>query len=258
MTYRISQVVALVCLGVACGQARAADSSKLNTGATAVESLTAHVRRLLAEPAASYPDPWKPRRERPQQFFVLPGEKLSYPERLTAMGLAGLANRGGPRLFIRGHFGFNADADRFWLSRLAQEYGMNHREISLDEALKEFRGTVRGAVICDDQLPATEAVALTLAGTLRLLPALPAMETRLKAAGIAVLLDLRGVWRDHVAAQQWGFDVVGPRLNDQLIGFLDVRNKSLWGVADYLVLDLRAFRWRFDPDPPHAAVVSLG
>ena len=95
---------------------------------------------------------------------------------------------------------------------------------------------VRGAVICDDQLPATEAVALTLAGALRLVPALPSMETRLKAAGIPVVLDLRGVWKDHVAAQQWVFDVVGPRLSDQLIGFLDVRNKALWGVADYLVM----------------------
>ena len=83
---------------------------------TRVESLTAEVRRLLSEPSPSYPDPWKPRRERPREFLVLPGEKLTYAERLTAMGLAGLANRKGPQLFIRGHFGFNADADRFWLS----------------------------------------------------------------------------------------------------------------------------------------------
>lgn len=205
----------------------AADPSKSDPPASQVESLTVQVRELLAEPFTPYPDPWKPRRERPKAFCVVPGEKLSYPERLTAMGLAGLANRGGSRLFIRGHFGFNADADRFWLSRLAQEYGMDHRDISLDEALKEFRDTVCGAVICDEQLPATEAAALTLAGALRLVPALPSMETRLKAAGIAVVLDLRGVWKDHVAVQRWVFDVVGSRLNDQLIGFLDVRHKAL-------------------------------
>ena len=91
-------------------------------------------------------------------------------------------------------------------------------------------------MICDEQLPATEAVALTLAGALRLVPALPAMRPRLETAGIPVILDLRGIWKDHVAAQQWVFDVVGPHLSDQLIGFLNVRNKALWGVADYLVM----------------------
>ena len=201
-----------------------------------VASLTVAARRLLSEPSVPLPDPWKPRRDRPREFFVVPGEKLSYAERLTAMGLAGLANRQGPRLFIRGHFGFNADADRFWIARLAEQYDMAPREIGLDQALKEFRGNVRGAVICDEQLPATQTVALTLAGVLRLVPAMPAMQARLEAAGIPVVLDLRGAWKDHVAAQQWVFDLLGPRLSDQAIGFLDVRNKALWGVADYLVM----------------------
>jgi hypothetical protein len=166
----------------------------------------------------------------------VPGEKLSYAERLTAMGLAGLANRQGPRLFLRGHFSFNADADRFWIARLAEQYGMAPREIGLDQALRQFRGDVRGAVICDEQLPATQAVALTLAGVLRLVPAMPAMQARLETAGIPVVLDLRGAWIDHVVAQQWVFDLLGSRLSDQAIGFLDVRNKALWGVADFLVL----------------------
>jgi hypothetical protein len=213
-----------------------AESQRPNPAASRLDVLNVRTRRLLAEPSVPYPDPWKLRRERPKEFVVLPGEKLSYAERLTAMGLAGLANRGGPRLFIRGHFGFNADADRFWLSRLAREYGMAHREIDLDQALKEFRGAVRGAVLCDEQLPATETVALTLTGALRLVPVLPPVQPRLEAAGIPVVLDLRGVWKDHVAAQQWVFDLVGPRLSDRLIGFLDVRNKALWGVADYLVM----------------------
>jgi hypothetical protein len=116
-----------------------AEPPKSGPTAPRVESLTAQVRELLAKPSPAYPNPWKPRRERPKAFVVLPGEKMSYAERLTAMGLVGLANRGGPRLFIRGHFAFNADADRFWLARLAEQYGMNHREVSLDEALKQFR-----------------------------------------------------------------------------------------------------------------------
>ena len=201
-----------------------------------VASLTAAARRLLSEPSAPLPDPWKPHRGRPREFFVVPGEKLSYAERLTAMGLAGLANRQRPRLFIRGHFGFNADADRFWIARLAEQYNMTSREIGLDQALKEFRGDVRGTVICDEQLPATQTVALTLAGVLRLVPALPAMQARLETAGLPTVLDLRGAWKDHVAAQQWVFDLLGPRLSDQAIGFLDVRNNALWGVADYLVM----------------------
>jgi hypothetical protein len=232
MTMRACQAAAVTMLWLTCILAADTQSAEPSEQ-PGVTALTVAVREMLAEPVTAYPAPWKPRRERPREFVVVPGEKLSYAERLTAMGLAGLANRAGPRLFVRGHFGFNADADRFWVSRLAHEYVISHREISLDDALAEFRGSIRGAVICDEQLSATEAVALTLAGALRLLPALPSMQPRLEAAGIHVVLDLRGRWQDHVAAQQWVFDVVGPRLSDQLIGFLDVRNKALWGVADY-------------------------
>ncbi len=201
-----------------------------------VELLTAQVRNLLAAPSPTYPDPWRARRDRPHEFAVLAGETMTYAQRLTAMGLAGLANRQGPRLFIRGHFDFNADADRFWLARLADQYGMSHREVAFDEALHEFHTVARGAVICDEQLPATEVVALTLAGAFQLVPALPEMETSLRAAGIPVTLDLRGAWQDPVSAQQWCFDLVGSRMSDQLIGLLDVRGRALWGIADYLVM----------------------
>jgi hypothetical protein len=132
---RLRLVVTLLVLLFMSDPTKAAEPSKSDPTAAPIESLTAKVRALLTEPSPAYPDPWKPRRERPNEFLVLPGEKMTYAERLTAMGLAGLANRDGPRLFIRGHFGFNADADRFWLVRLAEQYGMNHREVSLDEAL---------------------------------------------------------------------------------------------------------------------------
>jgi hypothetical protein len=167
MALRVSQAVLLVLSPVIFVTRAAADPPKSTLTDSRVEFLTSQVRGLLAEPSPPFPDPWKPRRERPKEFFVVPGEKMTYAERLTAMGLAGLANRGGPRLFIRGHFGFNADADRFWLARLAGEYGMNHREVTLGKALTEFRGSVRGAVICDERLPAAEVVAFTLAGALR-------------------------------------------------------------------------------------------
>ena len=62
------------------------------------------------------------------------------------MGLAGLANRDGPRLFIRGHFAFNGDADRFWLARLGEQYGMKYREVRLDEALDEEGVVVQDAL----------------------------------------------------------------------------------------------------------------
>jgi hypothetical protein len=232
----ISSLHALLAVSICWATGAAAEPPSRGLADSRIEALTAQVRELLAESPQPHLDPWKPHRERPEAFSVVPGEKLTYAERLTAMALTGLANREGPRLFIRGHFAFNADADRFWLARLAGQYGMHHREMCLDGALRQFRDAVRGAVICDDRVPATEVVALTLAGAFRLVPALPEMEARLKAAGIPVVLDLRGAWTDHVEAQQWVFDLVGPRLSDQLIGFLDVRNKALWGVADYLVM----------------------
>ena len=122
------------------------------------EALARKVSALLAAAKPDYPDPWRPRYTRPRRVVVIPGEKLSYGERLTAMALAGLANRDGPRLFIRGHFGFNADADRFWLRRLADDYGIRHSEIGLDDALEQFRSSVRGCAAIAATLRAAKPV----------------------------------------------------------------------------------------------------
>jgi hypothetical protein len=71
--YRFILAVALVLLVSFPGLGEAADPSTPNAAASDVETLTAKVRGLLAETAASYPDPWKPGWQRPKQFFVVPG-----------------------------------------------------------------------------------------------------------------------------------------------------------------------------------------
>ena len=65
---------------VAAGQAQLSQPDPV---ASKIDAMTNSVRHLLIESALPYPDPWKPQRSRPPEFWVVPGEKFSYAERLT-------------------------------------------------------------------------------------------------------------------------------------------------------------------------------
>lgn len=88
---------------------------------------------------------------------------------LAALG--GLANREGPRLFIRQF----PDPDDFWWAEMTREGGwLGGRPVeridTLSALLQRFRAAYRGAVVWDERVPATSNLASTLAGAESLLP----------------------------------------------------------------------------------------
>ncbi len=84
--------------------------------------------------------------------------------------LQGLANREGPRLYLR-----YLDVDDFWLRLLREEDPwLRDRKLveleSVEELLATFRSSYRGAVVWDEKSPATSNVASTVCGAEDLLP----------------------------------------------------------------------------------------
>ena len=89
--------------------------------------------------------------------------------------LQGLANRGGPRLYLFYCTEFNVDTDQFWFDWFRGEDGwLRNTEIhaltGVTEAIQTFRDEFDGLVVYDPKVPATSNLASTAAGADRLLP----------------------------------------------------------------------------------------
>lgn len=90
--------------------------------------------------------------------------RLYYDSIFLAVSLQGIVNREAPRLYFKFF-----DVDRFWRETIDAESnwlrGRPEETIeTLDELLCTFGGEVGGWVIYDERVPATSAVAATLAG----------------------------------------------------------------------------------------------
>lgn len=89
--------------------------------------------------------------------------------------LQGLANRDGPRLYLRHTSEFGVDTDGFWLDWFRGEDGWLRtstiRDITdLDALLTDLREVFEGLVVYDERVAATACLASTAAGVERLLP----------------------------------------------------------------------------------------
>jgi GxGYxYP putative glycoside hydrolase C-terminal domain/GxGYxY sequence motif in domain of unknown function N-terminal len=89
--------------------------------------------------------------------------------------LQGLANRGGPRLYLFYCTEFNVDTDQFWFDWFRGEDGwLRNTEIrplaDVTDAIQAFRDEFDGLVVYDPKVPATSNLASTAAGADRLLP----------------------------------------------------------------------------------------
>ena len=124
-----------------------------------------------------------------------PGAVLerAYDELALVATLQGIVNRAGPRLYLRGVAGGGEpDLDAFWWERMA-ELGWEVararvEEIDrLEDLLARFGEVACGLVVWDPRLPATQAVAATVAAVEDLLPVArrpaPSLYADLVAAG---------------------------------------------------------------------------
>lgn len=114
--------------------------------------------------------------------------------------LQGLANREAPQLYLFFCEQFGMDTDRFWLEWFRGEDGwLRDTEVralpDLDSVLAAFRNEFDGLVVYDGNVPATAAVASTVAGVEQLLP------VRFDQATNSVFLRLT---RQHnIPVKQW-------------------------------------------------------
>ncbi|MFQ6096685.1 MAG: GxGYxYP domain-containing protein, partial [Armatimonadota bacterium] len=204
-------------------------------------------RAMKAHPVAL---PAELRKTRPRWLAAVDcSDVREHGARLTLMALQGLVNREGPRLYLVAMHGFNADADRFWLERFQDEYGIPHRLMSVEEALREFASGLPGVVIWDEDLPVTRNIALMIASLTGYLPVSPVGAAR-RAVSSEGEIDLRGVFSDHLAAQRWAIERLLPHLDKTNVGCVCERDRSLSLCRDYLVMR-GAFMCDLSSSPTH-------
>lgn len=163
-------------------------------------------------------------RSQPTRLDVVNCEGLSDSRKIAVMLLQGLANRGGARLYLRGLHDFNNRADDWWLERLRDHYGVPSTPTTWEQAFGQYGAGCGGLVVWDDKLPATQNVAAMLAGFRSWLACAPADVEAVKAAtALPIAVDLRGVWKDHLASQRWALQHLVPKLPRDDIGCICAR-----------------------------------
>jgi len=222
----------------------------------------------------------------------------SYPERLCAAALQGLANRGGPRVFLdygvyddpearrtneafiderawRGKYrDMLGDQDRLCLDYYEGAHGISARRVeSLDALIAENRSLVSGRVVWDESMPDTANVTLMLAARDGLLPVTAGMADRAGTAGLPVAHDLRGRWAGRLELYRWALDELFPDCTEGSIACVEPEWRRP-EFADYLVQN-RIFTYSlssggsgaggtilrllaFGPAPLREAVFALG
>jgi hypothetical protein len=168
---------------------------------------------------------------RPQEkpvVWVLDIEKVSRGELIAAVAVQGLANRHGPRVFLRQvnriwpvAFSFYEirnykekigpevlarfpSPDHFWIDVYSRKWGCDFREVaSLDELVARNRDVIKGAVRLGGNDPNAEVVAATIAGLQDLIPINDeALKHRPALADLPVVVDLRERYPVNTTAQQ--------------------------------------------------------
>lgn len=125
-----------------------------------------------------------------------------YDETFLLTSLQGLANRDRPRLFVR----YNAAPDDFWWQEIRKPGGLAAeaevvKPATLAELLAKYRDRYRGLVVYDESVPATSAVAATVAGADDLLvvrydPDVRSLYTRLTTGPNALPVAVRLIHED--------------------------------------------------------------
>jgi len=168
--------------------------------------------------------------------FVLDVSKLGFGERLAAASIQGLANRRGPRVYLR--YGFYDDPasrrtnesfmpDEIWestfrpmmgdqdeanLAYYREACGMSFEELpGLDALARRFRSILRGFVVYDPELPETIDAAACLAGLEDLVIVPPALAAWASGLGLEPRRDLRGRWKDRLELFAWAAEGLYPR-----------------------------------------------
>jgi hypothetical protein len=167
-----------------------------------------------------------PRFAEPKRLEVVDITGLPGEEKLLLGTLQGLVNRRRPRVYLIGDDAANGEGRTTWLRDLGVRYTIHDDAWTL---VAKFRGSVRGSIVVDPNVPDSINVATTLAGLRDAVVATPALAERLEREyGLPVLEDLRGRFASRLDAYEWQFAHLWPHTTHRLlIGLPPLRDVSL-------------------------------
>lgn len=190
---------------------------------------------------------------------------LTLDRQLTALALAGLVNRSGPRLYLdtAAVNWPNRGADAYWRQHYTTHQGLVFApRVSFDLALARFASSYRGLVVYDPARDGSRWVAMTLAGLDALLPVTPDWRALPALAGQPVVHDLRGRFANDLAAYAWAAAALLPRCAPNAVysagsehdGILLGGDRAVVLAADYGVAErMFFFNLSFSPRPTQHA-----
>ncbi|HEU0001151.1 MAG TPA: GxGYxYP domain-containing protein [Ktedonobacteraceae bacterium] len=169
-----------------------------------------------------------------------------YDMQLSVTTLAGLINRGQPRVYLLS----NNDADSLFNALLAHvpHEHVNTGELgTLDAMLQTYRDTVKGMVIYDPAMPDSVNVATTMAGLRGAIVVSPRQAATLqqKPYQLPIVADLRTYhWKNRLQAYRWAEDNLLKEASKQVVAGLNPTIAG--GLRSYLVAT-RSFVYWLNP-----------
>lgn len=164
---------------------------------------------------------------KPLHLDVADVSDLAADRVLALTTLQGVVNRKIPRIYLLPGKGENREGKRTWLETLGIPSSTVADPMSL---IAKYRDAIKGVVIYDPAVPATINVATTLAGLDGAIVASPELAATLR---LPTDEDLRGRFRDDLAANTWAVDNLWPRTTHRLLVAMDPRFAG--SVRDYAV-----------------------
>ena len=141
---------------------------------------------------------------------------LDGDEQSLLVTLQGLVNREQPGIYL--YWGTDS-TNQQWLDIMRVPHRITTKPW---EFLDRYRSRVRGAIVYDPNLPDTINVATTMAGLRGCVIATADLARRFN---LDIIEDLRGRFTSRVAAYQWAFDNLWPRLSDRILTAISPSNK---------------------------------
>lgn len=182
----------------------------------------------------------------PAHLEIYDIQDAAYDAQLSVTTLAGLINRGQPRVYLLS----NSDADSLFntlLAHVPHEYIKIGTQSTLDTMLRTYRDVVKGMVIYDPAMPDSVNVATTMAGLRDAIVVSPQQAASLqeKPYQLLVVADLRTYhWKNRLQAYRWAEDNLLKEASKQVVAGLNPTIAG--GLRSYLVAT-RSFVYWLNP-----------
>jgi len=182
----------------------------------------------------------------PAHLEIYDIQDTAYDVQLSVTTLAGLINRGQPRVYLLS----NNDADSLFnalLAHVPHEYVKAGEMDTLDAMLTTYRDVVRGMIIYDPAMLDSVNVATTMAGLRDSIVVSPLQAATLqqKPYQLPVVDDLRVYgWKNRLQAYRWAEDNLLKEVSKQVVAGL---NPTIAGGLRAYLVATRAFVYWLNP-----------